>query len=79
MKYSNNFLCIFTYYSSNCENWQGRKVTLEEWKLSAYDTVGSQEFLIPKIKNLETTFTDFGRAPLKLKGKVNLKQYINWH
>ena len=41
--------------------------------------VGSQEFLIPKIKNLETTFTDFGRAPLKLKDKENLKQHINWH
>ena len=49
--------------------------------------VGSQEFLISKIKNLESAFTDFdwhacrntSKPPLKLKGKVNLKQQINWH
>ena len=58
------------------------KVERQLWKSENYrhmTRVGSQEFLIPKIKNLETTFTDFGRAPLKLKDKVNLKQHINWH
>lgn len=56
------------------------KVERQLWKSENYGhmtSAGSQEFLIPIIKNLETTFTDFGRARLKLKGKVNLKQHIN--
>ena len=66
------------------------KVERQLWESENYrhmTRVGSQEFLISKIKNLESAFTDFdwhacrntSKPPLKLKGKVNLKQQINWH